>query len=760
MAVDRRDLDRVADLWGRVATDRAQSSIRGWADSPIVLESVVGPRQSASPNRHWLLGLADEIPLPKGGRWLSLGCGAAGTEIFAGRHGLFASLLAMDGSEGALAEGRKAASAENVPGLEFARADLNALDLPASEFDVALMNMSLHHVKNLEGTLGAVERALKPGGIFVVNEFVGPSQFQFTELQLAIADAVLAVLPDRWRMDLTTGKPKTRYARQPRSHWNVVDPSEAIRSDEIVGLLEARFEVVLRRDYGGTILHLALEHIVHNFDRSDERDVAAIRLMGLLEELLIRHGVLESDFTLMALRKAAPGPGRSAQGAAARDGARDAAGERAGSRGREEGAPRAPGEDRGLEGVAARPGPPRSRRAPLVAPRAVRILWVATKPPWPPRDGGRLVAANTIEALAAAGHQVTVVAPSLRGPGTFAPPGIDLHLVPARPLPLALALLAAVIHRVPVSIARHSLPAVRRLVARLLATEPFDVVHAEQAQAVGQCAPALSLGRPVVFRAQNVESDLWAGAASGGLMGQAARREAAQLARWEGAAVGRLAATVALTEDDAARLEALASGRTRVHVVPAPVASELPAAERPLPGDPAVVMMGSSGWLPNRRGAEWFRAVAWPAIRRALPSARLHVFGEGGSSPPELAVESHAAPDESREAFAPGAVLVVPLDLASGVRMKILEAWARGVPVVATAAAAAGLRAEDGRELLLAQGADGFVAALRRLHESRDLGPALTAAGRALLRRRHDPATVAAALAGIYDEASGTKKKS
>jgi ubiquinone/menaquinone biosynthesis C-methylase UbiE len=307
MPVDSRDLDRVADLWGRVAAERADSSIRGWADSPIVTERVLVPRQSGGESLHWLLALAEQIPIPKGGRWLSLGCGAAGTEIFAGRHGLFGTLLAMDGSEGALAEGRKAALAENLHGLELACADLNALDLPPAEFDVVLMNMSLHHVKNLEGTLGAVERALKPGGFLVVNEFVGPSQFQFTDLQLAIADAVLAVLPDRWRIDLTTGKPKTRYVRQPRSHWNVVDPSEAIRSDEILGLLEARFEVVLRRDYGGTILHLALEHIVHNFDPGDERDVAAIRLMGLLEDLLIRHGVLDSDFTLMALRKAAPG---------------------------------------------------------------------------------------------------------------------------------------------------------------------------------------------------------------------------------------------------------------------------------------------------------------------------------------------------------------------------------------------------------------------------------------------------------------------
>jgi len=391
----------------------------------------------------------------------------------------------------------------------------------------------------------------------------------------------------------------------------------------------------------------------------------------------------------------------------------------------------------------------------------VRILWVGTKPPWPPADGGRLVAANTIEALAQAGHAVTVVAPALDREAPPPRPGVILHLVPARPLPMLLAASLAALRGAPVSITRHALPAVRAVVDRLLAAEPFDVVHAEQVQAVAQCAPAERLGRPVVFRAQNVESDLWAGAAVRRLRGIAARFEAARLARWEGEAVGRLAATVALTSADAARLEALASGRRRVEVVPAPVASELPPAEGTLAGEPAVVMMGSGGWLPNRRGADWFRAEAWPAIQRELPRARLHVFGIEGATAPESGIEWHAGPADSRTAFPRGAVLVVPLDLASGVRMKILEAWARGIAVVATPAAAAGLEATDGRELLLAQGAEGFVAALRRLHDESGLASALTTAGRELLRRRHDPAAVAAALAAIYEEAAGgTKKKS
>lgn len=389
----------------------------------------------------------------------------------------------------------------------------------------------------------------------------------------------------------------------------------------------------------------------------------------------------------------------------------------------------------------------------------MRILWVGTKPPWPPADGGRLVAANTIEALAAAGHEVAVVAPALGETAvTDLPPGVFLHAVPARLRSLPAALLAAAFTGVPVSIARHTRAAVRAEVAGLLARGQFDVVHAEQAQALPQCRPALAAGVPVVFRAQNVESELWAGAGAGRLAGWLLAREAARFARWEGAAVRRLAAIVALTEEDAARLEALAGSGRRVQAIPAPVARELPAAAA-LPGDPAVVLMGSSRWLPNRRGAEWFVSEAWPRVRGVLPNARLHVFGFEDVGLSAEGLQAHPAPADSRDAFPAGAVLVVPLDVASGVRMKILEAWARGVPVVATPAAAAGLGAEDGRELLVAQGSDGFVGALRRLRDEPSLAAALAKAGRALLKRRHDPTAVAAALLRVY-EGAGTKKKS
>jgi len=388
----------------------------------------------------------------------------------------------------------------------------------------------------------------------------------------------------------------------------------------------------------------------------------------------------------------------------------------------------------------------------------LNVLMIATKPPWPLVDGGRLLVRHTLEGLTAAGHGVTLVAPAATaGPdleevSRALMPWCTPRLVPARPRSLWISLLRSRLDGTALSVARHTLPAVHGEVARCLERERFDVVHVEQLQAMAQAAPARRRGLPVVLRAQNVESDLWSGMAGAGnrLQGLLGRQEARHLARSEGAAVARASAVVALTRRDAERLERL--GGRAVHVVRAPFPASLDAAEKRLEGKPAVVQLGSEGWLPNRDSVGFFAASIWPAVRRALPEARLHVFGNPGrDAVPGIVWHGH--PADSREAFAPGAVLVVPLRVASGIRMKILEAWARGVPVVATPQAAAGLDAENGRHLLVADGEASFVAAFERLHREDGLYASLAAAGREWLRERHDPAGSTAELVAVYEAA-------
>ncbi len=385
----------------------------------------------------------------------------------------------------------------------------------------------------------------------------------------------------------------------------------------------------------------------------------------------------------------------------------------------------------------------------------MKVLWVATKAPWPPVDGGRLLLHNTLRALSTAGHELTLVAPvDAEGPqrrrlaDALAPLCRPL-LVPSRPPSTLAAWVRAQIRREPWTVVRHRRPEVGRRVAELLARECFDVVQAEQVQALASVEAAFGGPAPVVLRAQNVESDLWhQTAARSAWRGPLLRLEARRLAAWEGRAVRRAAATVALTAEDRTRLAELAGDRARVERLAAPFDGELPAAPA-LPGAPAIVLFGSGGWSPNAGGCRWFLRRAWPRLRVALPGAELHLFGLGAAAPAP-AVTLHPSPDDSRAAFAAGSVLVVPLEVASGVRMKILEAWARGIPVVATPAAARGLGATSGEHLLVAESAVELADAVARYHREPALVAAVVAAARARLCAEHGLAAQARRLEALY----------
>ncbi len=301
--MDDSQRDRVAEVWGETARSRQDDPRRGWLDSNIVMWDYVQPLVSGERRRGWPMHAAAVLGIDSASRWVSLGCGAGGTEIWCAGRGLFAHLDGFDISPGAIAVARQAAVAAGVAErLDFGVIDVENPALPTARYDVALFAMALHHVTDLEGCLAAVERSLRPGGGLIVNEYIGPARQQFTDLQMEIARELLETLPPRLRL-LRDGTLKQAISRRTAAEWIAADPSEAVRSPEIPAVIAERFEIVLRRDYGGTILSLLLEDIIHNFDSERADDVAFVKLLGAAEQRLIRQGVLSSDFTVIAARR-------------------------------------------------------------------------------------------------------------------------------------------------------------------------------------------------------------------------------------------------------------------------------------------------------------------------------------------------------------------------------------------------------------------------------------------------------------------------
>jgi glycosyl transferase family 1 len=378
----------------------------------------------------------------------------------------------------------------------------------------------------------------------------------------------------------------------------------------------------------------------------------------------------------------------------------------------------------------------------------MRFLWIATKPPWPPVDGGRLVLLHTLRALADRGHEIELIAPVDEpvsvGAAEALKPVCKPTLLPISRRPAAVDFALARLVGEPWTVRRHRHGALRRAAETRAAAVAFDAVVAEQLQAVAHLPEPSGAPGPVrILRAQNVESELWRGAATlSGWRALLLRGEVRRLEAAEGRAVRAVDATAALTARDAEILRRLAGARARVEVLPAPFPRQ-GATAAPLSGAPAVVLFASGGWAPNEDAARWFVSEVWPRVLAGRSEARLHVFG--GSVREGRGLEWHPAPEDSAAAFAADSIFAVPLRVGSGVRMKILEAWARGVPVIATAAGAAGLEAETTRELLVADGAAEMADGILRLAGDAALRGQLVKSAAEALERRHDPDRTAAA---------------
>jgi glycosyltransferase involved in cell wall biosynthesis len=178
---------------------------------------------------------------------------------------------------------------------------------------------------------------------------------------------------------------------------------------------------------------------------------------------------------------------------------------------------------------------------------------------------------------------------------------------------------------------------------------------------------------------------------------------------------------------------------------------------RPREGDgepDTVVFNGVLDYRPNVDAAQHLVDEIWPLVRRHRPQARLLIVGRGDAAERERlrrpGVELTGEVPDVRPYLAGAAVVIVPIRMGGGTRLKVVEALSMGRPMVSTPLGCEGVNVRAGAHLLVAEGAEPFAAAVVRLLEDRRLAGELGRAGRTRMEEEYSWDLAGDRLEGLY----------
>ena len=363
----------------------------------------------------------------------------------------------------------------------------------------------------------------------------------------------------------------------------------------------------------------------------------------------------------------------------------------------------------------------------------MRILLLCNKPPYPASEGGPMAMNSIITGLLEAGHQVKVLAINSEKynvkesdiPEEYKQKtGIELIDVDLTVKPLNAFL--NLFTRKSYHAERFISEEFKKRLAAVLDKEQFDVVQLE----VLFMAPYVETIRRhskamIVLRAHNVEHKIWE---------RIAKDTKSPLKRWY---INHLAKTLkefelnaletvdgvaAITRKDAAFFRKYCS--KPVIDIPFGVYPEQFDPKYEIEGKPKFYHIGSMNWMPNEEGIRWFVDEVLPKTVEKVPDFVYHLAGR--SMPEWLTSMKNPHVDVVGEVpdamyfMASKQINVVPLLSGSGIRVKIIEAMSLGKAVVTTTVGAEGIGCVDGRDVLIADTPEQFVAQLQRCADNPD----------------------------------------
>lgn len=432
----------------------------------------------------------------------------------------------------------------------------------------------------------------------------------------------------------------------------------------------------------------------------------------------------------------------------------------------------------------------------------MHILFLTQIVPYPLDAGPKVKTWHVLRYLADQGHRVTLASFVRREEEAYRP-ALEKICASVYAIPIRRSRQADIYYWLrsnltgrPFLIERDDLSAMRNLVGQLVTSESIDVIHADQLTMTQfalpfsrhNSAPGHSqfingsksdsndrksdANRPVlVFDAHNAvwtiiermrQTAPW-------FLKPLAMAEAERVKRYEGMVVHNFDHTLAVTELDCLALRQAFASHTRysqlspasISVVPITVdTSQLTPIKR-LPGSHNILTLGTLHYPPNADGIRWFLNDVFPLVLRDVPEASLTIVGK--NPPQDFLV---AARNNSKSIKVTGyvpdlvpymeqaALMVIPVRAGGGMRVRILEAFSRAMPVVTTSIGLEGIEAEDGREVLVKDTAEGFAAAVVNVIGDSELQVHLAENARRLAQRQYDWREALKKMDAVYQSAT------
>ena len=281
-------------------------------------------------------------------RMLSLGCGKGTLERQLAAANAFQACDAYDVAAGSINTARQLADKAGYSHINYAVCDINTISLMSQSYDAVWVISAMHHFTALEHVSAQIAQSLKPDGLLILNEYIGPSRFQFCRRQARAMQLLYELLPSAYRQPVIAASPSENAAPSLGRGWRktaarildkardgsliatawrklkarldpngdifppslnlpgvrdviYVDPSEAVRSAEIIPVLRQYFDIIEFKPYGGHLLQFLLSGIAGNFETYADGE-RWLRVLFEIEDLLETSGEVTSDFAYIVAR--------------------------------------------------------------------------------------------------------------------------------------------------------------------------------------------------------------------------------------------------------------------------------------------------------------------------------------------------------------------------------------------------------------------------------------------------------------------------